>query len=254
MPHRILLALLLALLFSPTLPAQTLAGARNEDQAVLIQLGYGPFTTAGDLADRFGSGFHLDGAVTFLAKDSNWEFGLRAVFGFGNDVKEDVVSGLRTREGFVIGNQRALADVQLRHRQLFLGPVVGYTVPLGENRRAGLHLKTAVGYFYSKIGFQDDPVQAVVQLSEELQPGYDRLAGGPALHQFVGFQQLSQNRRINWYVGGEALVGFTRNQRSFDYNAAQPLPTDGRIDVALGAKIGLILPLYSGEGREIFYR
>ena len=249
-----LLLLLLFVVFLPSAGAQGLAGARNEDRAILLQFGYGPFGTAGDLSERFGSGWSLDGGATWLLAKSNWEFGLRVNFGFGNQVKEDPLAGLRTRDGFLVGNQREPADVQLRQRQLFLGPSVGYTLPFGKNARAGLALRTSVGYFYHQIRFQEDAVQDVPQISAALRPGYDRLTGGPAIHQFVGYQSLGVDRLLNFYVGGELLAGFTRALRNFDYAAGRASSPDGRTDVVLGLKAGIILPLYQGEGREIFYR
>lgn len=253
-PRQPLLLLLLLLVGTAALPAQGLAGARNEDPAVLFFIGYGPFGTAADLADRFGGGFNLDAGVTLLAGDTNWEFGLRVNFGFGSQVKIDPLASIRTRDGFLIGNQRAPADIQLRHRQFFVGPTVGYTLPIGKNRRSGIHLKTSLGYFFSKIRFQDDPNQTVPQIADNLEAGYDRLAGGPALHQFVGYQQLSVDRRLNWYIGGELLAGFTRDLRSFNYDTGQAPPDAGRTDLVIGAKVGVILPFYRGKGEEIFYR
>lgn len=233
---------------------QSLAGARNLDKAVALQLAYGPFSSAGDLADRFGNGFSLDGGLYWLPARSRLEFGVKVNFGFGNDVKEDVLANLRTTEGFVIGNQRGPADVNLRQRQLFVGPSLGYTIALGKNKRAGIHLKSSVGYFFHRIKVQRDVVQGVQTLNEEFLAGYDRLAGGPAIHQFVGYQQLGVNRRLNFYLGAEVLAGFTRQLRAFDIPTQAPPTTDGRTDFVLGLKAGIIIPLYLGEGREIFYR
>ena len=251
MPRTLLF--LLGLLLTAALSAQGLRGARNEDRAVLIQIGYGPFTTSGDLSDRFGNGFNLDGGATWLLEKSNWEFGLRANFGFGNDVREDPLARLRTRDGFLIGNQREPADIQLRHRQLFVGASVGYTIAIGKNKRTGIALRTSPGYFYHQIRIQDDVVQAVPQLSDDLLPGYDRLTGGFAVHQFLGYQSLGTDRKLNFYLGAEAIAGFTKALRNFNYTTGLPSPTAGRTDIVLGLKAGIILPLYVGEGREIFY-
>lgn len=251
---RLFLPVFLLFAFANSLFAQGLAGAKNLDPGVLISLGYGPFFTAGDLADRFGGGWSVDGGVSFLPKNSNLEIGVRAQFGFGDRVREDVLAGLRTSDGLLIGNQRAPANIALRHRQFFIGPSFGYTLKIGKNKRAGLHLRTSPGYFFHKIRFQDDVVQSVPQLLPEYRPGYDRLTGGFALHQFVGYQQLALDRRVNFYLGAEATVGFTKALRNFDFAAGTPSPADGRTDILLGLKAGFILPLYFGEGREIFYK
>ena len=233
--------------------AQGLAGAKNLDNALLVNAGYGGFISAGDLGDRFGGGFAIDGGLAYLPRNSSWQFGVRAVYGFGNEVKEDVLAGLRTRDGFVIGNQREPADVQLRQRQVFLGPSVGYTFRIGANQRSGINLRSSVGYFANWIKLQEDPVQAVEPLLDDYRGGYDRLTAGPAWYQFVGYQTLSENRRINFYLGGDFTVASTTHQRLYDIPTAAAPASDRRLDITFGARIGLIVPLYFGEGREIFY-
>ena len=248
---RLLICFLLGL--SGTLTAQPAAGARNGDRAILLNFGYGPFRSAGDLADRFGGGFALDGGVDYAPPSGPWQVGLMVAFGFGNSVKEDVLAGLRTDAGFLIGNQRQPAEVALRQRQLFVGPRFGYTLPLGKNARAGLKSSTAVGYFYSRIRLQADPVQFVPQIDGRRAAGYDRLAGGPALYQFLGYQQLALDRRLNFYLGADLTAGFTRALRAFDVATGGPSPEAGRRDIVLGVRAGIILPLYLGTGEAIYY-
>lgn len=246
--------MVLATLLPAGLAAQGLAGARNLDKGFLIYAGYGPYASAGDLGDRFGNGWSIDGGATFILANSNWEFGFRTQYGFGNDVREDVLRDLRTDEGFIIGNQREPADVTLRQRQLFVGPTAGYTVYLGgKNQRSGIHLKTSVGYFYSRIRIQGDPIQGVAPLVDENLGGYDRLAGGLAVHQFIGWQQLAVNGTFNFYLGADLTAGFTRQLRAFDVPSGG-VPDDAlRNDLVLGLKAGIVIPIYLGEGREIFY-
>jgi hypothetical protein len=245
---------LLCLLPAGQLSGQGLAGSRNEDGAIMVYLGYGPYSTAGDLADRFGGGWSVDGGVSLVPRALNLEFGLRAQFSFGDQVKEDPLASLRTDEGFLIGNQRAPADIQLRYRSLFIGPSLGYTLKIGTNQRAGLHLKSTFGYLFHKIRFQKDPIQRVPQLDDEFLPGYDRLTGGFAIHQFVGYQQLALDGVLNFYIGGELTAGFTSHLRQLDFDTGLPPSPDGRTDLILGFKAGLIVPFYLGEGREIFYK
>ena len=251
---RCVLTILLLLGLTTAAPGQSLAGAKNLDRAFLIGAGYGPFVSAGDLSERFGNGFAIDGSLAYLPANSNWEIGVRATFGFGAEVKEDVLRDLRTTDGFIIGNQREPADIQLRQRQLFVGPSIGYTFRIGRNRRAGLNVRTSLGYFSHRIRLQRDVVQGVAPLYPELLGGYDRLTGGPAIYQFLGYQVLSENRRINFYAGADALAGFTRPRRGFDVPTGAPLPDDLRADLTLGVRIGLVIPIYFGEGREIYYK
>jgi hypothetical protein len=254
MPLIRILLLSFLYLFTQELSAQGLAGAKNLDRALMLYLGYGPYNSAGDLSDRFGNGWSLDGGLSWLPENSNFEIGFRVQYGFGDQVKEDVLAGLRTREGFLIGNQREPADIQLRQRNFFIGPSFGYTLRMGENQRAGLHFKTSLGYFFHRIKIQQDPVQNVPQVDEEYLPGYDRLTGGPAIHQFIGFQQLALDRRLNFYIGGELTAGATKALRTFDYPLGAIPSDEGRLDLLLGVKAGLVIPFYFGEGREIYYK
>ncbi len=246
--------LLLCLLSAGSLAAQGLAGSRNEDAVIMPYLGYGPFSTGGDIADRFGSGWSIDGGVAFTPKGANLEFGLRAQFGFGDQVKEDPLASLRTEQGFLIGTSREPAGIQLRHRQFFIGSSVGYTLKIGANKRAGVHLKSTFGYLFHKIRYQKDPLQRVPQLDDDFLPGYDRLTGGFAVHQFIGYQQLALDGILNFYAGAELTAGFTKHLRQLDYDTGLPPVQDGRTDLILGLKAGLIIPFYLGEGREIFYK
>ncbi|MEM6771272.1 MAG: hypothetical protein AAF597_11880, partial [Bacteroidota bacterium] len=208
-----IITLYLLLCLGGSLSAQSLAGERNLDKSILFYVGYGPISSAGDLADRFGNGWSIDGGLSLMPAQKSLEIGLRVQFGFGNQIKEDVLANLRTTEGFLIGNQREPADVLLRQRQLFIGPSLGYTFKLGDNQRAGIHTKTSIGYFFSRIAAQNDGAQGVSPLNEEFLAGYDRLAGGPAIHQFIGYQQLASDRLLNFYVGAEVMAGFTNQLR-----------------------------------------
>ena len=245
--------LLLIFLLLPLLSqAQRRSQARNTERALLLDFSYGAFSAAGDFGDRFGGGYAAGLDAHYLTVGP-FQFGLMGRFGFGNVVKEDVLAGLRTENGFIIGNQRQPADIQLRHRHWYGGATVGYTLGFGRNARAGLHLRGGLGYLSHRVRVQRDPVQTVAALEGPYEAGYDRLTGGPATYFFVGYQQLALDRRLNFFIGGEVTAGFTRAQRSFNLSTAS-VPDDAvRSDLLLGVRAGLILPFYFGEASEIYY-
>lgn len=248
-----LITFLVLLTTAGALTAQGLAGERNLDKGILLNFGYGAVVPAGDLAERFGNGFSVEVAVDYTGKESPWIFGVMGQYIFGNDVKEDVLTGIRLRSGVVVGNQRAAADLQLRMRGYFAGVRVARILAFGDNPRAGLKLGLGLGWLSHRIRIQNDVNQSVPQLFEDYRKGYDRLTAGPALYNFVGYHQQSRNGRVNFYVGGELFTGFTASRRDFDFPTAGSLE-GGRLDLLGGVRAGLILPLYVGEGREIFYR
>ena len=224
----------------------------NQSRGVLFRFGYGPQFPGGDLADRFGTSWSMQGQLDYLTQ-SDWLIGLQGQYFFGTEVKQDVLAGLRTDDGFIIGNQRSPADVQLRERGLFLGLQVGRNFVLNPDRsKSGFLFTLAGGWLLHRIRIQTDPAQTVNQVIAEYRAGYDRLTAGPALHQFLGYQNLDARGRLNFYVGIELLEGFTQSQRDWDFATQGPL-TGTRFDLLFGVRAGWILPFYQGPSEEIFY-
>jgi hypothetical protein len=244
--------LLLFTLYS--LSAQGLAGERNAGSAFLVEMGYARQFTSGDLGDRFGNDWSIELGVDYIAEGSNWTYGIFGQYLFGSIVKEDVLASLRTSSGFVIGNQRDPTDVQLRMRGHFGGLRVGRIISLGgDNPRSGLKLAFGAGWMTHWIRIQKDPTQAINQLIGDYKTGYDRRSAGPALYQFLGYQNLSLSGRVNFYFGAEFFEGFTQERRDFNFTNENTFEKN-RLDLIAGIRVGLIIPIYISEGREIYYR
>jgi len=242
------------LLASSVLRGQQAQDGFNKGDAILVSVNYAVQWPGADLRSRFGFNFNVGGMLEYITYESNWIFGLQGGYLFGNTVKEDVLLPLLTFDGGIIGNDRRFADIQLRQRGFFVGGHVGKLVNIGAaNPRSGLRLSLGAGLLQHFIRIQDDPNRSVFQLSPEYKKGYDRLANGFALQQFIGYQVLSRNKLINFYIGGEFTQGFTRNRRSFDFNERRDINSQ-RIDLLYGIRVGWILPFYFGRGSdEIYY-
>ena len=89
-------------------------------------------------------------------------------------------------------------------------------------------------------------------LSGDYKKGYDRLTNGLTLKQFIGYQHLDPNLRLNFFAGFEFLEGFTRSRRDFDFDTRRKDQTD-RLDLLWGFRVGLVLPFYFSGDRDIFY-
>lgn len=227
--------------------------AANVGNAWLLQVGYGFQVPGGDLGDRFGNSLSPSLGVDWMQAERNWFVGLDAAFFFGQTVKEDVLSPLRTTDGGIMGNDRQFADIQLRQRAYFAGLHMGKLFTLGSgNHRSGLRVALGGGLFAHKIRIQDDPSRQVPQLSPEYKKGYDRLSIGPALRQNVGYQLLSRDGRINLHLSLEFLQGFTRNQRALNFDTREQERTQ-RLDLQFGVRATWTLPFYSGKGQTIYY-
>lgn len=251
MPYFLTLAILTLTAFGVQGQTNT---AENTGSALLFGFSYGFHLPGGDLQDRFGSNFSPGLQVDYLTDKKNWIFSIQSSLQFGSEVKTDVLAGLRTAEGFIIANDRSVADVQLRERGFYLGLSFGKLIGLAaDNYRSGLRIDLGVGLLQHQIRIQDDPVRVVAPLTGDYRKGYDRLTNGPALRQFIGYQILSKNRRANFFAGIELIQAFTNNRRDFDFLTQQADLTN-RIDLLHGFRLGLILPFYVGQSSdEIFY-
>ena len=119
-----------------------------------------------------------------------------------------------------------------------VNPNTGFTVLLG------------AGFLQHKIQIEDLN-STVPQFDGEYRKGYDRLSSGLAFTQFIGYTHLSLNRRINFYIGIEAVQAFTKGRRSTNFNT-QTNGTNSRTDILFGPRVGWILPIYK-EPSEGFY-
>lgn len=249
---RTLLLLMLGCL-SLTLHAQE-SDRGNVGSAFLFHISYAFQTPGADLAARFGNDFNIGIGVDYLTPKSNWILGLESGYLFGQEVKTNVLATLQTPEGYIIATDRSFADIQLRERGFYVGALLGKILALSStNPRSGIRVTVGAGLLQHKIRIQDDPFKTVAQLTGDYKKGYDRLTNGLALNEFVGYQLLSTNKRINFFLGFEATQGFTQNRRDFDFDTRQKDETK-RIDLLWGIRAGWTLPFYFGkEADEIFY-
>ena len=215
-----------------------------------ISATFGYQTPSGDLSTRFGNNLAAGIGIEYTQIPSGWVFNVESTYIFGTTVKEDVLKLLRTTDGNIINDLNAYADVSLRERGLYTGANVGKIFKLHDNgnRFGGIRLTLGGGWLYHKIRIQDNQ-DAVPQLSGEYARGYDRFTAGVALNQFIGYQMVSRDRTINFYVGFEAIEGFTRNQRGFNFDTGVR-DDRKRIDILYGVKVGWQLAIFTNQKAE----
>lgn len=235
-------------LFAQTVP-ETKAVKASKSKAVLAHFALGGHFPAGDLSKRFGLNGAL-GAGTEFITSSNWFFGGEGAFFFGSKAKEDPLYILRTPEGDIIGNDRTLATVRLQQRGMYLGATVGKLLTFNEKRR-GLRLTFGGGWAQHRIRILDDS-RTVTQLTGDYKKGYDRLSGGPALQQFLGWQHVGQGRDMSWMIGFECSQAFTQSRRDWDFSERKKLEGK-RLDLRFGIRLAWTLPFYTGNAEEIYY-
>lgn len=245
--------LLLTILLLYKGSAQEKGNILNEGPGILFKINYALQYPAGDLQGRFGNNFNLGTGFDFITEKKNFIIGVEGGVIFGDEVKENVLSNLLTPEGFIVSNNQSFADIQLRQRGFYIGGLVGKHFSLSSrNPRSGIRLTVGVGILQHKVRIQEDPVAPTSALIGAYKKGYDRLTNGLAFNQFIGYQLLSTNKRVNFYAGFEFTQGFTQNRRSFDFDLRSQ-NEEQRIDMLYGFRVGWILPFYLGKGENIYY-
>jgi hypothetical protein len=216
-----------------------------------ISFHFGGHLPGGDLAQRFGPNLNAGGQVSYKFRN-NWVAGVESNYFFGENVNEDVLAQLKTRDGFVVDNTGQPADLRVTERgigvHLTIGRVFGVLSP---NANSGLFISAGAGYLQHKVNLYDAQ-QKVAAVHGNLVYGYDRLSTGLSFTQFVGFLYLSDNRLSNFVVGFEFYEAFTRSVRGLNYDTGLP-DTANRTDMLYGLRLGWILPIYKKRPREYYY-
>lgn len=200
---------------------------------------------AADFAKRFGLGSNLRLEFHRLLPN-NLMWGVSAGALVGNQVREtDIASNLTTAQGEIIDENGNFAVLELQERGITAMAHIAKIYVLkgiSPNQNSGLVVQGGIGFVQHKINIYSSGGY-VPQLSGAYKKGYDRLTNGVALQQSIGYQNLSNNRRKNFYAGIDLIESLTKNRRSYNFNT-QTADNKLRLDIMIGLKIGFILPLY----------
>lgn len=226
------------------------AGKLHSQELLNMEFSYGIQTPAGRLQDRFGQNFGADLGIFVLPGTSGLQLGLAGGMLFGDKVKEDVLASLRTSQGYIYGNDKSVANIQLRMRgwktMLLIGKDWSFS-PAG-----AIQTRIGGGYLSHKIRIQDDPQRFVPQLDTPYKRGYDRLEGGPLLYSWLGYRHRGIQNNLNFSVGMEAMIAFTKGMRSFQYDLMQPY-LDRQLSAWIGIKATWVLVLSDKASAQNWY-
>lgn len=225
--------------------------SKELNSGFIFGFSYGYNIPIGDLSKRYGNNFKIDLTPTYYFKNSNFSIGVEASYIFSGGVKENSFLNLLSDDNYVIGLERSLSNIKLSERGVIIGGLISKIIPLNKNIRSGIRLELGSYFFRHWINFKIEG--EVPQLKSEYLKGYDRLTGGLALKEFIGYQYLKENSKVNFYAGFEFYQGFTKNLRGYNYSEATFDKTK-RNDNLIGIKFGWILPLYIvDKPEEIYY-
>ncbi|MES2798860.1 MAG: hypothetical protein V4638_02485 [Bacteroidota bacterium] len=231
---------------------------RNVKDSVIgtpwVGVHYGANWTAGDLADKYGFMNHV-GFMAGYKTDKNWYFGMESQFMFGNKIR---LTGLFDH---LIDAQNTITDINGDQGKVFVlarGMNVNLTVGklfpvLAPNKNSGILVQAGAGFLmhHLRIETQD---QVIPQIELDYKKGYDRLAMGPNLHQFLGYAFMSNAGYYNFYGGFYAQQGFTKNMRTIFFDRPEePVSTKTMIDIQYGVRLGWFIPFYKRKPKEFYY-
>jgi hypothetical protein len=208
----------------------------------------------GDMADRFGNNSSIGGGFSWKTTQ-NWIVGAEFNFLFGNDVKvaDQIMGNLKTEEGSIINMAGNYASYSIYERGYYISARVGKLIPvLNPNPNSGITLIGSLGYLQHKIRIEVADNTAP-QLQDDYKKGYDRLAGGFAASQFIGYTYLSNSRLMNFYFGFEINEAWTKALRDVNFDTGLPDETQNRLDILYGIKVAWIVPLFKRMPEKYYY-
>ena len=141
--------------------------AQKEEPAMFLNIQYGAQTSILDMNNRFGTSLRTTAVLAYQPSKKRSVWSAAGFFQFGALVKENVFSNLLTPEGYLIGNDKNPAVIQLRQRAWFLGFGRGWRFNNKSVFLQRLNVDLYGGLFQHKIRIQDDPSRIVPQISGE---------------------------------------------------------------------------------------
>ncbi len=220
----------------------------------IFALHYGGNATAGDLSDRYGYLNHI-GILAGYKTNKNWFWGVDANFIFGNRIKlSDPFADIRDSKGYLTDANGDIASVILNARGFNANIAIGKVFPvLSPNSNSGIFVHGGAGFLAHKLRIETNN-QVVPPIEGDYKKGYDRLTQGFNLHQFIGYSYMANRGLINFYGGFCAQEGFTKNQRTINFDEPEiPVSTKTRLDIQYGFKVGWMIPIYRRMPKEYYF-
>lgn len=209
----------------------------------LLRFQYGVQFPMGDLQDRFGVSNSIGTGLEHVSTTSGLLGGLQGGYFFGNNVKEDVLSGLRVFDGTIIGIDGYPGDISLKERGYYVGLYGGkiFHWNAAAHPLTGIRTEAGAGFMQHKVRVQDN-FTTVVALETENLSGYDRLTNGAAFTFALGYQYHHPLNNVHFHIMAEWIGASTASRRDFDYATGGPM-TDKRFDMLAGIRAAWIFTI-----------
>jgi hypothetical protein len=196
-----------------------------------------------DLSKRFGFSYSVGGnAIAKLS--NNFALGFSGAFLTTNRVNEpNFLDNLKTSDGNIIAQNGEFGEVSTTLSGLNMSLMMGKLFPVfGPNPNSGILFMIGSSLLRHKINIQVRE-NNVPELSRDNRDSYDRLTRGFGINSFIGYSQISNNRRINFIIGFEPTIAFTKSLRGFNVDTAM-FDNEDRIDGLLSFRTGWTIAIY----------
>ncbi len=226
---------------------------QNIGSARILEFKYGFQIPSADMADRFGSNSIIGINFNSVAFKSNFFLGAGGMFLFGGEVKEDVLAGLRSFDGAIIGIDGRPGDVSLKERGYYFGLHAGKIFKMSsvENNLTGIRAQIGGGFLQHKIRVQDNG-ESIVALEKDKLKGYDRLTNGPAIHMAIGYQYQNPKNNFHFNIMADLFGGRTAARRSFDIETGGYLEGE-RTEILAGLSVSYIVSISRSTTSDHIY-
>lgn len=208
---------------------------------------------AADMAKRYGNDYRIGPSVAYKTK-TNWIFGVKFDFINGPKLKEkdSLFKGIKDNNGTLINQDGQRIAVNAYERGYMAGIEVGHifntSKKISDN---GILIMTGIGFMQHKTLIQDKS-ESILSLRGDYRKGYDRLANGIYVEQYLGYLFLSNDGLINFHVGLDVALGFNQGRRDFLYDVQRP-GNEKRTDILFGIRGGWYLPVFKRKSEEFFF-
>jgi hypothetical protein len=214
-----------------------------------------------DMAERFGVNSSLGAGYAFKTK-TNWLIGIELNYMFGQNIKnsDSLLYDLEIHPGeFIISNSGGSAEIRLHERGVNGFVKFGKVFPvLSPNPNSGFFVTVGAGYIGYKIRIDNVAGQALIFANNpegynDYVKGYDRLTGGFALSENIGYLFLSNTRLWNFYLVADFMQGFTKNRRQYEFDRRAYTDKGIRHDFLYGIRLGWVFTLYQRPPKDFYY-
>ncbi len=219
----------------------------------LFRVSYAAQIPVGDFANRVGFTNNIGASMAYKTR-SNWIFSIGGYYMFGNNVvgKDSLLANLLNSNNIIIGVNGEQAFVEISQQGYMLNFQVGKIFPwLSPNPNSGFLFTVGGGFMEHWIRYNAEG-DNVPQLVGDYHKGYDRLANGIILQEFIGYHFQGNTKLLNFYGGFEFTQGFTGNRRSYDI-PTMSVKDEKYNDFLFGFRVGWMMPFYKRNQDKYYY-